>query len=125
MVSTWREGKLSGKADDNADTYENLELVSKISGNKTSGTSTPKIQTADPLLENRPSISSRKRSSELQTIRELGKKMATVDHVADAEGMFSEINGASESFMFCIKNISEKSARLSKFCYKEMELPIE
>ena len=28
--------------------------------------------------------------------------MATVDHVADAEGMFSEINGASESFMFRI-----------------------
>ena len=26
--------------------------------------------------------------------------MATVDHVADAEGMFSEINGASDSFIF-------------------------
>ena len=28
--------------------------------------------------------------------------MATVDHVADAEGMFTEINGASESFTFRI-----------------------
>ena len=26
--------------------------------------------------------------------------MATVDHVADAEGMFSEINSASDSFIF-------------------------
>lgn len=102
VVSTWREEKLNGKPDDSADTYENLELVSKISGNKTSGTSTPKIQTADPLLENRPSISSRKRSSELQTIRELSEKMESVDYVADAEGMFSKINGASESFMFRI-----------------------
>ena len=102
VVSTWREEKLNGKPDDSADTYENLELLSKVTENNFSTAATSKIQTADPLSENRPFISSGKRITELQTIRELGEKMATVDHVADAEGMFSEINGASESFMFRI-----------------------
>ncbi len=102
VVSTWREEKLNGKPDDSADTYENSELLSKVAENNFSTAATSKIQTADPLSENRPFISSGKRITELQTIRELGEKMATVDHVADAEGMFSEINGASESFMFRI-----------------------
>lgn len=100
VVSTWREKKLNGKPDDSADTYENLELLSKVTENNFSTAATSKIQTADPLSENRPFISSGKRSTELQTIRELGEKMATVDHVADAEGMFSEINSASDSFIF-------------------------
>ena len=30
VVSTWREEKLNGKPDDSADTYENLELLSKV-----------------------------------------------------------------------------------------------
>lgn len=92
--------KLNGKPDDSADTYENLELLSKVTERNFSSAATSKIQTADPLSENRPFISSGKRSTELQTIRELGEKMATVDHVADAEGMFSEINSASDSFIF-------------------------
>lgn len=100
VVSTWREEKLNGKPDDSADTYENLELLSKVTENNFSTAATSKIQTADPLSENRPFISSGKRSTELQTIRELGEKMATVDHVADAGGMFSEINSASDSFIF-------------------------
>ena len=100
MVSTWREEKLNGKPDDSADTYENSELLSKVTERNFSSAATSKIQTADPLSENRPFISSGKRSTELQTIRELGEKMATVDHVADAEGMFSEINSASDSFIF-------------------------
>lgn len=100
VVSTWREEKLNGKPDDSADTYENLELLSKVTERNFSSAATSKIQTADPLSENRPFISSGKRSTELQTIRELGEKMATVDHVADAEGMFSEINSASDSFIF-------------------------
>ena len=100
VVSTWREEKLNGKTDDSADTYENLELLSKVTERNFSSAATSKIQTADPLSENRPFISSGKRSTELQTIRELGEKMATVDHVADAEGMFSEINSASDSFIF-------------------------
>ena len=102
VVSTWREEKLNGKPDDSADIYENSELLSKVAENNFSTAATSKIQTADPLSENRPFISSGKRSTELQTIRQLGEKMATVDHVADAEGMFTEINGASESFMFRI-----------------------
>ena len=100
VVSTWREEKLNGKPDDSADTYENLELLSKVTERNFSSAATSKIQTPDPLSENRPFISSGKRSTELQTIRELGEKMATVDHVADAEGMFSEINSASDSFIF-------------------------
>ena len=100
VVSTWREEKLNGKPDDSADTYENSELLSKVTERDFSSAATSKIQTADPLSENRPFISSGKRSTELQTIRELGEKMATVDHVADAEGMFSEINSASDSFIF-------------------------
>ena len=100
VVSTWREEKLNGKPDDSADTYENLELLSNVTERNFSSAATSKIQTADPLSENRPFISSGKRSTELQTIRELGEKMATVDHVADAEGMFSEINSASDSFIF-------------------------
>ena len=96
----YRERKLNGKPDDSADTYENLELLSKVTERNFSSAATSKIQTADPLSENRPFISSGKRSTELQTIRELGEKMATVDHVADAEGMFSEINSASDSFIF-------------------------
>lgn len=100
VVSMWREEKLNGKPDDSADTYENSELLSKVAENNFSTAATSKIQTADPLSENRPFISSGKRSTELQTIRELGEKMATVDHVADAEGMFSEINSASDSFIF-------------------------
>ena len=100
VVSTWREEKLNGKPDDSADIYENSELLSKVAENNFSTAATSKIQTADPLSENRPFISSGKRSTELQTIRQLGEKMATVDHVADAEGMFSEINSASDSFIF-------------------------
>ena len=68
VVSTWREEKLNGKPDDSADTYENLELLSKVTENNFSTAATSKIQ--------------------------------TVDHVADAEGMFSEINSASDSFIF-------------------------
>ena len=104
VVSTWREEKLNGKVDDDADIYDDLELVSKISGNKTSGTSTPKIQTADPLSENRPFISSGKRSTEFQTIRELSEKMESVDYVADFEGMFCEIKSASDSFIFRLEH---------------------
>lgn len=33
VVSTWREEKLNGKPDDSADTYENLELLSKVTEN--------------------------------------------------------------------------------------------
>ena len=91
---------MNGKAEDSADTYENLELLSKVTENNFSTAAASKIQTADPLSENRPFISSGKRSTELQTIRELGEKMATVDHVADAEGMFSEISSVSDSFIF-------------------------
>ena len=104
VVSTWREEKLNGKPDDSADTYENSELLSKVTERNFSSAATSKIQTADPLSENRPFISSGKRSTELQTIRELGEKMATVDHVADAEGMFSEINSASDSFIFRLEH---------------------
>ena len=68
VVSTWREEKLNGKPDDSADTYENLELLSKVTERNFSSAATSKIQTAD--------------------------------HVADAEGMFSEINSASDSFIF-------------------------
>ena len=102
VVSTWREEKLNGKADDSADTYENLELLSNASENNFSSASSTEIQKADFLPENRPSASSGKRRTELQTIRELSEKMESVDHVADAEGMFSEIESASESFMFRI-----------------------
>ena len=35
VVSTWREQKLNGRIEDNADTYEDLELVSKVAENKT------------------------------------------------------------------------------------------
>ena len=104
VVSTWREEKLNGKPDDSADTYENLELLSKVTENNFSTAAISKIQTPDPLSENQPFISSGKRSTELQTIRELGEKMATVDHVADAEGMFSEIKSASDSFIFRLEH---------------------
>ena len=99
-----REEKLNGKPDDSADTYENLELLSKVTENNFSTAAISKIQTPDPLSENQPFISSGKRSTELQTIRELGEKMATVDHVADAEGMFSEIKSASDSFIFRLEH---------------------
>ena len=104
VVSTWREEKLNGKPDDSADTYENLESLSKVTENNFSTAAISKIQTPDPLSENRPSGSSKKRRTELQTIRELGEKMATVDHVADAEGLFSEINSASDSFIFRLEH---------------------
>ena len=104
VVSTWREKKLNGKPDDSADTYENSELLSKVTESNFSSAATSKIQTADSLSENRPSGSSKKRRTELQTIRELGEKMATVDHVADAEGLFSEINSASDSFIFRLEH---------------------
>ena len=103
VVSTWREEKLNGKPDDSADAYENSELLSKVTENIFSTAAISKIQTPDSLSENRPFISSGKRRTELQTIRELGEKMATVDHVADAEGMFSEINSASDS-LFSVSN---------------------
>lgn len=54
VVSTWREEKLNGKPDDSADTYENLELLSKVTERNFSSVATSKIQTADPLSENRP-----------------------------------------------------------------------
>ena len=62
--------------------------------------SSEKWSNSDPLSENRPFISSGKRSTELQTIRELSEKMESVDYVADAEGMFCEIKSASDSFIF-------------------------
>ncbi len=54
VVSTWREEKLNGKPDDSADTYENSELLSKVTERNFSSAATSKIQTADPLSENRP-----------------------------------------------------------------------
>ncbi len=104
VVSTWREEKLNGKPDDSADTYENLELLSKVTENNFSTAAISKIQTPDPLSENQPFISSGKRSTELQTIRELSEKMESVDYVADAEGMFCEIKSASDSFIFRLEH---------------------
>ena len=104
VVSTWREEKLNGKPDDSADTYENLELLSKVTENNFSTAAISKIQTPDPPSENRPFISSGKRSTELQTIRELSEKMESVDYVADAEGMFCEIKSASDSFIFRLEH---------------------
>lgn len=104
VVSTWRQEKLNGKPDDSADTYENLELLSEVTENNFSTAAISKIQTPDPLSENRPFISSGKRSTELQTIRELSEKMESVDYVADAEGMFCEIKSASDSFIFRLEH---------------------
>ena len=101
VVSTWREQKLNGRIEDNADTYEDLELVSKVAENKTFVVPIQKNRTDTPLSQN--SVSSGKRATELQTIRALGEKMESVDSIADAEGMFSEIESASESFMFRIE----------------------
>ena len=102
VVSTWREEKLNGKPDDSADTYENLELLSKVSENNFSSASSTEIQTDGSHPKNQPSTSPGKRRTELQAIREISEKMESVDHVADAEGMFSEIENASENFIFRI-----------------------
>ena len=102
VVSTWREEKLNGKPDDSADTYENLELLSKVSENNFSSASSTEIQTDGSHPKNQPSTSPGKRRTELQAIREISEKMESVDHVADAEGMFNEIENASENFIFRI-----------------------
>lgn len=103
VVSTWREQKLNGRIEDNADTYEDLELVSKVAENKTSVIPVSKKQVSIPFLQNHDvPASSGTRTTELQTIRALGEKMESVDSIADAEGMFSEIENASENFIFRI-----------------------
>ena len=45
VVSTWREEKLNGKPDDSADTYENLELLSKVTENNFSTAAASKMET--------------------------------------------------------------------------------
>ena len=102
VVSTWREEKLSGKTDDSADTYEDLELASKVTENKKSAAFIPENQVRIPLFQNRTPASSKKQPTKLQTIRELSEKMESVDSIADAEEMFCEIESASENFMFRI-----------------------
>ena len=102
VVSTWREEKLNGKPDDSADTYENLELLSNVSENNFSSASSTEFQKIGSHPVNRPSASSGKRRTKLQTIREISEKMESVDSIADAEGMFCEIENASENFMFRI-----------------------
>ena len=96
VVSTWREEKLNGKPDDSEDTYENLELLSKATENNFSTAAISKIQTPDPLSENRPFISSGKRSTELQTIREPGEKMATVDSILEIGNAVSSTNNENQ-----------------------------
>ena len=77
-------------------------MLSKVSENNFSSASSTEIQKAGLHPENRPSTSSGKRRTDLQTIRELSEKMESVDSIADAERMFCEIEGAAESFMFRI-----------------------
>ena len=96
VVSTWREEKLNGKPDDSADTYENSELLSKVTENNFSTAAISKIQTPDPLSENRPFISSGRRSTELQTIREPGEKMATVDSILEIGNAVSSTNNENQ-----------------------------
>ena len=102
VVSTWREEKLSGKIDDSTDTYENVELASKIAESKKSAAFIPENKVSVPLFKNRTPASSKKPPTKLPTIRELSEKMESVDSIADAERMFCEIEGAAESFMFRI-----------------------
>jgi len=64
--------------------------------------SIPENQVSVPLFQNRTPSSSKKQPTKLQTIRELSEKMESVDSIADAEGMFSEIENASENFIFRI-----------------------
>jgi len=96
VVSTWREEKLNGKPDDSEDTYENLELLSKVTENNFSTAAISRIQTADSLSENRPFISSGKRSTELQTIREPGEKMATVDSILEIDNTVSSTTNENQ-----------------------------
>lgn len=96
VVSTWREKKLNGKPNDSADTYENSELLSKVTERNFSTAATSKIQTADPLSENRPFISSGKRCTELQTIREPGEKMATVDSILEIDNTVSSTTNENQ-----------------------------
>lgn len=100
VIESWLDGKLSGSKDCNNDVCEDVKLVSKINAVRDTIISNKSEDCSGyPQQTRAASDSTKKKSTELQTIRDLSEKMESVEYVANAEGMLSEINGASVDFM--------------------------
>lgn len=102
VIESWLDGKPNSEKDCDSDVYEDVKLVSKINEVRDAIASKPKDCAKLP----QQSVSVRK-STDLQMIRDLSDKMESVDRVADAEGMLSEIKGASMDFMHRIDYCTE------------------
>ena len=106
VIESWLDGKLNSEKDCDSGVYEDVKLVSKLNEARDTIVSKPEDCSKLPQRVSASSASVRK-STDLQTIRDLSDKMESVDHVADAEGMLSEIKGASMDFMHRIDYCTE------------------
>lgn len=68
----------------------------------TTSTAPCEVQAEPPVIEvpTEPIIQPKQKQTALQTIRTLSTKMESVEQVADAEGMLSEVSSAADSMIY-------------------------
>lgn len=100
MIETWRNRKLNGEKAWDDDTYEDLELISKIKAAKEDVASKISVCSESPQPTSASPAPEKKESTMPQTIRERSEEIESVDHVVNEEEILCEIRGASTQFMY-------------------------